>query len=315
MYACGVPGPEWRSVPRGEVSQQCGWGFHGEILWGKLAGKGRYDRDGSPGRNRSSGRVPARRSPAETPRAAAPRTTPSPCLLPGAARRARPAPLLPATPPARSPQSGVPCCAVPCPPVGPSPTARSPSAPGSMRRGPPGPVPPGPEPRDGRALGSPGGARAARRLRRRGGAPRLLPDVRNIFAAPREAAERGRGHRFVPRAPRRGWCDLCGAAVRERALRCDCECCRPAVPVCRPAVLPRTASRTASRTLPSSPPAPLRASRSQPRVPSPSRPRGVRGRAGEGGVEVFPGRWDYRLIGQEGLVVVTPCGGAKSFHK
>lgn len=207
------------------------------------------------------------------------------------------------------------CRAVPCPPVGPSPTARSPSAPGSMRRGPPGPVPPGPEPRDGRALGSPGGARAARRLRRRGGAPRLLPDVRNIFAAPREAAERGRGHRFVPRAPRRGWCDLCGAAVRERALRCDCECCRPAVPVCRPAVLPRTASRTASRTLPSSPPAPLRASRSQPRVPSPSRPRGVRGRAGEGGVEVFPGRWDYRLIGQEELVVVTPCGGAKSFHK
>lgn len=113
MYACGVPGPERRSVPRGEVSQQCGWGFHGEILWGKLAGKGRYDRDGSPGRNRSSGRVPARRSPAETPRAAAPRTTPSPCLLPGAARRARPAPLLPATPPARSPQSGVPCRAVP----------------------------------------------------------------------------------------------------------------------------------------------------------------------------------------------------------
>ncbi|XP_065596492.1 ras association domain-containing protein 5 isoform X2 [Cyrtonyx montezumae] len=90
-----------------------------------------------------------------------------------------------------------------------------------MRRGPPGPSPPGPEPRDGRAPGSPVGARAARRLRRRGGSPRLLPDVRNIFASPRDAAERGRGHRFVPRAPRRGWCDLCGAAVRERALRCD----------------------------------------------------------------------------------------------
>ncbi|XP_048782081.1 ras association domain-containing protein 5 isoform X2 [Lagopus muta] len=90
-----------------------------------------------------------------------------------------------------------------------------------MRRGPPGSAFPDPEPRNGRALGSPGGARAARRLRRRGGTPRLLPDVRNIFASPREAAERGRGHRFVPRAPHRGWCDLCGAAVRERALRCD----------------------------------------------------------------------------------------------
>lgn len=119
----------------------------------------------------------------------------------------------------------------------PPPPVRSPSAPGSMRRGPPGSASPDPEPRNGRALGSPGGARAARRLRRRGGTPRLLPDVRNIFASPREAAERGRGHRFVPRAPHRGWCDLCGAAVRERALRCDCECCRPAI-------LPRTASRT-----------------------------------------------------------------------
>ncbi|XP_062450857.1 ras association domain-containing protein 5, partial [Rhea pennata] len=70
----------------------------------------------------------------------------------------------------------------------------------------------------------PGGARAARRLRRRpgGAAARLLPDVRSIFAAPREAAaERGRGHRFVLRALRGGWCDLCAAAVRERALRCD----------------------------------------------------------------------------------------------
>ncbi|XP_066060291.1 LOW QUALITY PROTEIN: ras association domain-containing protein 5-like [Chamaea fasciata] len=82
---------------------------------------------------------------------------------------------------------------------------------------------PGPSAARGAPTGSPGGAKAARRLRRRGGAPRLLPDVRSIFAAPREPPERGRGHRFAPRLPRRGWCDLCGEAVRERALRCDCS--------------------------------------------------------------------------------------------
>ncbi|KAM8795872.1 inhibitor of nuclear factor kappa-B kinase subunit epsilon [Eudromia elegans] len=46
--------------------------------------------------------------------------------------------------------------------------------------------------------------------------------IERIFAAPREAAEgAGRGHRFAPRPPRSGWCDVCAAAVRERALRCD----------------------------------------------------------------------------------------------
>lgn len=101
----------------------------------------------------------------------------------------------------------------PCPP------------PGTMRR-PSGPAPSAPEPGGGRGPGSPGGARGARRLRRRGGVPRLLPDVRSIFPAPGEPPDsgHGHGHRFVPRALRRGWCDLCGAAVRERALRCDCEC-------------------------------------------------------------------------------------------
>ncbi|XP_033925757.1 ras association domain-containing protein 5 [Melopsittacus undulatus] len=90
--------------------------------------------------------------------------------------------------------------------------------PASMRRLPPGPS----TVMGGRTPGSPGGARAARRrLRRRSGTPRLLPDVRSIFVAPREPAERGRGHRFGPRPPRRGWCDLCGEAVRERALRCE----------------------------------------------------------------------------------------------
>ncbi|KAM6040742.1 uncharacterized protein LJ206_019727 [Theristicus caerulescens] len=114
------------------------------------------------------------------------------------------------------------------PAVGPCPRPLPPSAPASMRRRPPGPTPrPGspaapPEPMGGRSPGSPGGARAARRrLRRRGGAPRLLPDVRSIFAVPREPAELGRGHRFALRPPPRGWCDLCGEAVRERALRCD----------------------------------------------------------------------------------------------
>ncbi|XP_071624664.1 ras association domain-containing protein 5 isoform X3 [Heliangelus exortis] len=117
------------------------------------------------------------------------------------------------------------------PVVGLCPRPLPPSAPGSMRRRLPGPSVPS-DPVCGRSPGSPGGARAARRLRRRGGAQRLLPDVRSIFAAPREPAERGRGHRFAPRPPRRGWCDLCGEAVRERALRCDycrytChqECC------------------------------------------------------------------------------------------
>nr|XP_054504705.1 LOW QUALITY PROTEIN: ras association domain-containing protein 5 [Agelaius phoeniceus] len=102
------------------------------------------------------------------------------------------------------------------PAVGPCPRPLPPPVPGSMRRRPPGPAatPARPE-------GSPGGARAARRLRRRGGAPRLLPDVRSIFGAPESPPERGRGHRFAPRLPRRGWCDLCGEAVRERALRCD----------------------------------------------------------------------------------------------
>ncbi|XP_054251836.1 ras association domain-containing protein 5 [Indicator indicator] len=95
-----------------------------------------------------------------------------------------------------------------------------------MHRWPPGSaVPPLPEPMGGRSPGSPGGAGAAaavrRRLRRRGGAQRLLPDVRSIFGVPREAAEPGRGHSFAFRPPRRGWCDLCGEAVRERALRCD----------------------------------------------------------------------------------------------
>ncbi|XP_054032344.1 ras association domain-containing protein 5 isoform X2 [Dryobates pubescens] len=107
----------------------------------------------------------------------------------------------------------------------PCPRPLSPSAPGSMHRWPPGSAVP-PEPMGGRSPGSPGGARAAaaavrRRLRRRGGAQRLLPDVRSIFGVPREAAERGRGHSFAFRPPRRGWCDLCGEAVRERALRCD----------------------------------------------------------------------------------------------
>ncbi|XP_068851776.1 ras association domain-containing protein 5 isoform X1 [Aphelocoma coerulescens] len=106
------------------------------------------------------------------------------------------------------------------PAVGPCPRPLPPPVPGSMRRRPPGPAA-SPAPAGGRSPGSPGGARAARRLRRRGGAPRLLPDVRSIFAAPREPPERGRGHRFAPRLPRRGWCDLCGEAVRERALRCD----------------------------------------------------------------------------------------------
>ncbi|XP_075632172.1 ras association domain-containing protein 5 isoform X1 [Balearica regulorum gibbericeps] len=134
------------------------------------------------------------------------------------------------------------------PAVGPCPRPLPPFAPGSMRRRPPGSAPrpasPAvpPEPMGGRSPGSPGGARAARRLRRRGGAPRLLPDVRSIFAAPREPVEHGRGHRFAFRPPRRGWCDLCGEEVRERALRCDycrytchqecrsliqLDCCRP----------------------------------------------------------------------------------------
>lgn len=41
MYARDVPAPEQRNVPRGELSQQHGLGFHGKILKGNLAGKGR----------------------------------------------------------------------------------------------------------------------------------------------------------------------------------------------------------------------------------------------------------------------------------
>lgn len=129
--------------------------------------------------------------------------------------------------------------------VGLCPRPLPPSVPGSMRRCPPGPASPAvaPQPVGGRSPGSPGGARAARRLRRRGGAPRLLPDVRSIFAAPREPAERGHGHCFALRPPRHGWCDLCGEAVRECALRCDRECCpRPAC-----ASLSRTPARISAR--------------------------------------------------------------------
>ncbi|XP_041577174.2 ras association domain-containing protein 5 isoform X1 [Taeniopygia guttata] len=133
---------------------------------------------------------------------------PPPCLLPPGRCEA------PALPRARRSEP------MASPAVGPCPRPLPPPAPGSMRRWPPGPAAP-PAPPGGRSPGSPGGARAARRLRRRGGAPRLLPDVRSIFAAPREPPESGRGHRFAPRLPRRGWCDLCGEAVRERALRCD----------------------------------------------------------------------------------------------
>ncbi|XP_070601643.1 ras association domain-containing protein 5 isoform X1 [Erythrolamprus reginae] len=61
------------------------------------------------------------------------------------------------------------------------------------------------------------------RLRLRSGAPRLLPDVRTIFEQPRDPRvreEKGEGHRFEDFALWRGWCDLCGEAVQQRALRC-----------------------------------------------------------------------------------------------
>ncbi|XP_054837705.1 ras association domain-containing protein 5 isoform X1 [Eublepharis macularius] len=61
------------------------------------------------------------------------------------------------------------------------------------------------------------------RLRLRPTAPRLLPDVRTIFEQPRDPRvrpEKGEGHRFEAFPLRRGWCDLCGEAVLQRALRC-----------------------------------------------------------------------------------------------
>lgn len=61
------------------------------------------------------------------------------------------------------------------------------------------------------------------RLRLRSGAPRLLPDVRTIFEQPRDPRvreEKGEGHRFEGFTLWRGWCDLCGEAVQQRALRC-----------------------------------------------------------------------------------------------
>uniref|UniRef100_A0A670I9H1 Ras association domain family member 5 n=1 Tax=Podarcis muralis TaxID=64176 RepID=A0A670I9H1_PODMU len=61
------------------------------------------------------------------------------------------------------------------------------------------------------------------RLRLRSAAPRLLPDVRTIFEQPRDPRvreEKGEGHRFEAVALWRGWCDLCGEAVQQRALRC-----------------------------------------------------------------------------------------------
>ncbi|XP_070795898.1 ras association domain-containing protein 5 [Pituophis catenifer annectens] len=61
------------------------------------------------------------------------------------------------------------------------------------------------------------------RLRLRSGAPRLLPDVRTIFEQPRDPRvreEKGEGHRFEGFTLWKGWCDLCGEAVQQRALRC-----------------------------------------------------------------------------------------------
>ncbi|XP_039176003.1 ras association domain-containing protein 5 isoform X1 [Crotalus tigris] len=61
------------------------------------------------------------------------------------------------------------------------------------------------------------------RLRLRSGTPRLLPDVRTIFEQPRDPRvreEKGEGHRFEGFTLWRGWCDLCGEAVQQRALRC-----------------------------------------------------------------------------------------------
>lgn len=82
---------------------------------------------------------------------------------------------------------------------------------------------------------SPRAARPARplrpglqqRLRRRPGAPRPR-DVRSIFEQPQDPrvpAERGEGHCFaeLPLRSGRGWCDLCGREVLQRALRCASE--------------------------------------------------------------------------------------------
>lgn len=65
------------------------------------------------------------------------------------------------------------------------------------------------------------------RLRRRPGAPRPR-DVRSIFEQPQDPrvpAERGEGHCFEELTLRsgRGWCDLCGQEVLQRALRCSSE--------------------------------------------------------------------------------------------
>ncbi|CAI5777721.1 association domain-containing 5 isoform X1 [Podarcis lilfordi] len=84
-------------------------------------------------------------------------------------------------------------------------------------------------PDDGPALGAPATPARPRRLRHhhrlrlRSAAPRLLPDVRTIFEQPRDPRvreEKGEGHRFEAVALWRGWCDLCGEAVQQRALRC-----------------------------------------------------------------------------------------------
>ncbi|CAM4663730.1 unnamed protein product, partial [Lepidochelys olivacea] len=84
--------------------------------------------------------------------------------------------------------------------------------------------PAGGRPRDPPGSGKPPRSGLLRlRLRRRSGAPRLLPDVRTIFEQPRDPRlrpETGAGHRFAAFALGRGWCDLCGRAVQQRALRC-----------------------------------------------------------------------------------------------
>lgn len=270
MYACDVPGPERRNVPRREVSQQRGLGFHREILKGNLVGqerggRGKYNRHGSHGRNRSSERVTTRSSPhhplsVSPPRGGPTRPPSRPHRPPGArsaafrsvpTRGAEPPPLpQPAPPPRPAPCGGD--RPAPLPPTrsrGTSELREAPAVPGQLDGcgGAEGP------------LGCYPTCATSSRLREK---RRNAAAVTVSSPAPRTAV---------------------GAICAERP--CGSAPCAATVSAAVPQLCPAPHPAPCSPIPPRDPPLP---------IPGPGSPRravpvGVRGRAGDAGIEVFLG--------------------------